>query len=106
MKELVSDKTHLAWIRTLPCAVTGSRVGVEAAHLRKGSGAGRNQKNDRYVLPLNSFEHKKQHQEGEITFWNRNGGLASARELSSELYDISGDTETALKLLREFRFSI
>lgn len=66
---------YLAWIRTLPCAVTG-RHPVEAAHLSTANpqyghfGRGKSQKApDRWALPLHADEHRKQHGMNEYRYW-------------------------------------
>lgn len=53
---------HLAFIRSLPCCVSGRRHGVEAAHVgRRGMG----QKcSDFETIPLNSLYHREQHRIG------------------------------------------
>lgn len=67
---------YLAFIRTLPCVVTGQH-GVEAAHLSYASpknghyGRGKSQKApDRWALPLCPDQHRKQHAMSEQAFWD------------------------------------
>lgn len=74
------SKSYLAFIRKLPCVLTG-REGVEAAHLSMAApkyghyGRGRGSKvSDRWVLPLSQAAHARQHQIGEDLFW-RNAGI-------------------------------
>ena len=70
------NKDYLAFIHELPCCVTG-RHGVEAAHLSMAApqyghyGRGKQRKaSDRWVLPLTSEEHARQHDIGEERFWS------------------------------------
>ena len=71
---------HLAWIRTLPCLVSGSRIDVEAAHVRYASmGHGKaetgvgTKPSDFWVVPLSAQMHRlsdeAQHQHGEPAWW-------------------------------------
>ena len=73
------DDAYLAWIRKLPCVVSG-RHPVEAAHLSAGNlayghaGRGRSQKaSDRWALPLAPDMHAIQHKGDEMTFWSERG---------------------------------
>lgn len=66
---------YLAFIRQLPCAVTGV-MGVEAAHLSFAKpalghyGRGKGTKvSDRWVLPLSPSQHREQHSMSEERFW-------------------------------------
>lgn len=74
---------YLAFIRLLPCAVTG-RTPVEAAHLSKAApewghaGRGKAQRaSDRWALPLTKAKHDEQHsgahKGGEMAFWDHYG---------------------------------
>lgn len=58
----VRSPAHLAFIRSLPCCVSGRTWGVEAAHVgMRGMG----QKcSDLETIPLNSIYHKEQHRIG------------------------------------------
>jgi uncharacterized protein DUF968 len=71
---------YLAFVRKLPCILTG-KYGVEAAHLSMAAteyghyGRGRGAKSpDRWALPLCSEAHRRQHEIGESLFW-RNAGV-------------------------------
>lgn len=75
----VLDRDYVAWIKKLPCVITG-RLGVEAAHvsfanMRAGaSGRGKGQKvSDRFCLPLVPEQHALQHSVGEQKFWSDYG---------------------------------
>lgn len=71
----VEDKDYLAWIRTLPCAVTGVRP-VDAAHIsyadnrygKLGRAKG-TKEDDRWAIPLSQNSHREQHSMGERRYW-------------------------------------
>lgn len=74
-----SRPTYLAWIRTLPCVLTG-QYGVDAAHLSAANdivghfGRGKAQKaDDTWVLPLVRALHDEQGSMNELEFWRRHG---------------------------------
>ena len=69
------DQSYLAFIRQVPCIVTGT-LPVEAAHLSTANpkychmGRGKGQKaHDRWALPLSPEEHRVQHSLGERLYW-------------------------------------
>lgn len=67
---------HLAWIRTLPCAVRSARCGsrVHAHHVRTGTGGGMGLKpDDRHTVPLCPAHHLELHNGGAMTFEARHG---------------------------------
>ncbi len=75
----VHSATHLEWLRTLPCAVTGGAP-VEAAHIRYGDmtygkrETGKSEKpDDKWCLPLSPVEHRKQHAMNEREYWRSVG---------------------------------
>ena len=66
---------HLAFIRKLPCLISGQH-GVEAAHVRYPCRAfgkrqtGKAEKpHDFWVVPLSSHWHRKQHNHGDEVVW-------------------------------------
>ncbi len=72
--------SYLAFIRSLPCAVSGSRSDIEAAHLSFACtplghyGRGKSSKSpDRWALPLSAESHRQQHSGNEELFWTRAG---------------------------------
>lgn len=72
--------SYLVFIRSLPCAVSGARSNIEAAHLSFACtplghyGRGKSSKApDRWALPLSSESHRQQHSGNEKLFWDRNG---------------------------------
>lgn len=64
---------HCTFVRGRACAMCGSTVAIEAAHVRLGSGAGIGQKPDdwRMVGLCGGADgcHQRQHRVGEPTFW-------------------------------------
>lgn len=100
------DPEHLAWLRTLPCAVTGRYERVEAAHIRhQTDGGGARKPSDKWAVPLSQVQHRKQHgiNMSEVSFWAEHGGIKKAKDLALNLHAISGNTPKALQLLKEFR---
>jgi hypothetical protein len=67
------SQAHLSFVRKHACAMCGSTVNIEAAHVRLGSGAGIGFKPDdfRAVGLCGGVEgcHARQHRVGERTFW-------------------------------------
>lgn len=78
--KLVKPKTprsaaYLAFVRGMPCAVSGVDYGVVAHHVRMhphGGGMGL-KPSDYRVVPLNQMRHLELHQHGEKTFWAKYG---------------------------------
>lgn len=74
-----NSETHLAFIRTLPCLITGAKPTtkiIEAAHIRYSSIAhgkretGKGEKpHDWWVVPLSQDKHREQHSMSEQDFW-------------------------------------
>lgn len=103
----VENEKHLAWIRTLPCVVTG-RLGVEAAHIRYADPAygkrdvGMAEKpDDRWTVPLAPELHREQHSVSEREFWVRHG--IDPCRVALALYAVSGDDEQATIILKHAR---
>lgn len=101
------DGKHLAWIRTLPCLVTGKRP-VEAAHIRYADpvygkrDVGKQEKpDDRWVVPLHPDMHREQHSGSEKAFWLKHGIDPCRAALA--LYAITGDDDQAQIILRNAR---
>lgn len=100
----IKNEKHLAFIRTLPCIVTGNDVSVEAAHIRYADpriakfNPGVGQKpHDYFVLPLCGDEHKKQHAMNERVYWQRLGIDPVFYALA--LYAASGDYEQGCRIV-------
>lgn len=110
--EPVKNSAHLAWLRTLPSAVSGME-GCEVAHINyadkrygKPERGKSTRADDRWCLPLTSLEHRDgpdaQHRTGhERAWWERHGIDATA--LASDLWRVSGDTDAALLILAHAR---
>ena len=99
------DGAHLAWIRTLPCVITGERP-VEAAHIRYGDPVygkretGKQEKpHDMWVLPLSVAKHREQHDQAEMVFWARHG--LDPLRIALALHACTGDDDQAYVVLRE-----
>lgn len=103
----VHDKDHLAWIRTLPCLITGTRP-VDPAHIRYGderygkraTGAGE-KAHDKYVVPLCRAKHDEQHAMNEVDFWIDHG--IDPVQVALALWANSGDDEIADVIIRAAR---
>lgn len=107
-----SALVHLAWIRTLPCLVTGQRGNVDAAHIRYGDrrlgkpAVGMGEKpEDRWTVPLLHSLHvgdgNSQHANGEKSWWQSHG--IDPVVVALALFGATGDTELALGILQEAR---
>jgi len=101
------DGKHLAWIRTLPCLVTGKRP-VEAAHIRYADpvygkrDVGKQEKpDDRWVVPLHPDMHREQHGGSEKAFWLKHG--IDPCRVALALYAITGDDEQSEIIIRNAR---
>jgi len=100
----VKEGGHLAFIRELPCVITGGYP-VEAAHIRymdmdygkRGSGAAE-KPDDRFCVPLTPNMHRAQHARGdERAFWEGVGLDPIAIALA--LYTCDQDRDTALAII-------
>ncbi len=103
----VENGKHLAWIRTLPCIVTGTRP-VEAAHIRyadpvygKRETGKAERPDDRWVIPLSPDMHRNQHSGSESAFWTKQG--IDPCRVALALYALSGDDEQAEIIIRNAR---
>lgn len=107
------DEKHLAYIRTLPCLVSGSNFNVEAAHIRYSDAAWRKvnpgnsaKPDDMWTVPLCAELHRldpinSQHSMNEREFWERHE--IDPLPIAQALYAISGNYEAGLKIIREAR---
>lgn len=108
----VRDESHLAFIRQLPCLITGTRYNVHAAHIRyadpryfkRAVGVGE-KPNDMWAVPLCGHEHMDgpdaQHKQNERAYWEKRGIDPVA--VAAALYCWSGDIEAGEQIVREFR---
>lgn len=100
----VHDEKHLAFIRQLPCIVTGENTTVEAAHVRMNDlrvakrkvGIGE-KPDDRWALPLSGEQHRRQHTMNERRFWEAVGIDPILYALA--LYAVSGDYERGVMIV-------
>lgn len=100
----VKAPAYLAWIRTLPCIVTGRRD-VEAAHIsypapeygKLGRGLA-SKESDRWTVPLCSAEHHKQHGMNERAYWQSLG--IDPCKVALALYGAYPDAELAMIVIR------
>lgn len=107
-KPRMKDDAHLAWIRGLPCLISGTRKRVEAAHIRYAdpafgkpeTGMG-HKSSDCWVVPLESDQHADQHKHGEREWWQSKG--IDPVPVALALYMASGDDEAAEVILRKAR---
>ncbi len=103
------SKSHLAFIRLLPCVACGHSAPSEAAHVRCGTDGGAALKpSDRYAVPLCTWCHTlgpyAQHVIGELTFWaNLKIDPWSA---AGALWTHSGDIEAGERIVFRARQAI
>jgi len=105
VKARAKDDDHLAFIRTLPCVITGTSP-VEAAHIRYASPpwgkpiTGIAQKpDDRWAVPLSAKKHQQQHSGSEVKFWQDHG--IDPLVTAARLWEVSGDHAAALRIIRD-----
>ena len=98
------DEKHLQFVRTLPCIVSKDNTSTEAAHIRYSDlrvakrkvGVGE-KPDDRWVLPLSSEQHRRQHAINERTYWKLVGIDPILYALA--LYAVSGDYEKGCEIV-------
>ena len=100
-----NDRTHLDWIKTLPCVISGERP-VDPAHIRYADRVygkrevGKAEKpDDRWVVPLCRRLHDEQHSMSERIFWARHG--LDPLRIALALHANTGDDDQALVILQE-----
>lgn len=107
-RERVKSQDHLAFIRTLPCLITGVTHLIEAAHVsfedlsygKFGRGYGQKEE-DRWTVPLHRVQHARQHSMNEREFW-RVVGIDPCR-VALALWNCNQDHETALLIIQANR---
>ena len=107
----IKDEAHCAWIRTLPCLITG-QTPAECAHIRFGdlrygklnSGMGQ-RPSDIWVVPLlpslHRLDNDSQHMMSELAFWQKH--RIDPCIVALALWAHSGDDEAAMHILRAAR---
>lgn len=102
----IRDERHRRFIASLCCIVSGASD-TQAAHIRKGSVCGIGLKpSDEMTIPLSVSEHALQHHIGEKIYWDDKGGIERVRKLASDLYSVTGDRKSAMKLIMGWRCEI
>jgi hypothetical protein len=88
----VEHPAYLAYVRTLPCTVSGKAPPSDPAHLRAAAEAygkratGKAEKpHDWWVLPLSREMHAEQHTRNELDWW-ASKGIPDPFALAAELY--------------------
>ena len=108
----IEREAHLAFIRSLPCVICGSRP-VDPAHLRaaspmlgKRAGGAGEKPNDCFVTPLCRQHHDEQQKRAEIWFW-RSYRIDNPWQLALALYAASTtkEAETAEQILEHRRIA-
>jgi hypothetical protein len=101
-------ESHLRFIRTLPCLISGRRP-VEAAHIRfadmrygKRPTGIAEKPDDHWVVPLHPDLHREQHAAGDELGWWKSKGIAPLR-VALALWLATGDEDLAEQILRENR---
>lgn len=89
---------HLAWLRKLPCLCCGRAAPSEAAHIRIGTdGAMGRKPGDRFSVPLNTECHRRQHNIGEVSFWQEKG--IDPTPIAERLWLVSGNMDQGIRTL-------
>lgn len=108
----VEDAAHLAFIRKLPCLVTGRTDRIEAAHIRYGDPSHRKPKSpmgrkpdDCWVVPLCAYVHREgpdaQHKANERVWWEER--RIDVLTTAERLFAASGDRDAALAIIEHAR---
>lgn len=101
------NRNHVAFIRTLPCVLCGTRRNVEAAHVKMGNPlygkepAGALRPDDDFVVPLCQKHHDEQHAMNEADFWMALD--IDPLRLALALSHATGDEERAEAIIRAHR---
>ena len=103
----VKADDHLAWIRTLPCLITG-KYPVEACHVRYHDArfgkpaVGMGEKpDDKWVVPMIPEAHREQHSMNERKFWYEQG--IDPVLVAAALWASTGDDEAARIIIEQNR---
>ena len=107
VKARTKNNAHLAFIRALPCIVSGVEGRTQAAHLRFASveygkpitGIG-GKPDDLWCLPLSVEMHDEQHRAGDELAWWQSKGISDPLRLCLRLYSVTGDEVAAKKIVR------
>ncbi len=96
----IRNKAHLAFVRTLPCVKCFLEDQIEAHHLTLGvNNAMARKAGDDCCLSLCRKHHFFLHAHGEFSFWS--GLPERALELAKKIFDITGNRDKAIELIKE-----
>ncbi len=103
----IRSEAHLAWVRELPCLVSG-RYGCEAAHIRyaeaalgKSEGGAAIKPGDVWVVPLSPPAHRDQHANNERAWWADKN--IDPLIVAALLYAVSGRDEQGCAIIAAAR---
>lgn len=105
----VQNRSHLDFIRRLPCLITGRTDHIEACHIRYADPiygkreVGKGEKpDDAWAVPLTRALHMMQHDAGNERLWWERHGIDPVR-VALALAHASGDNDAAELILRTAR---
>lgn len=105
----VENKTHLDFIRALPCLVCGAKS--QAAHIRHNDArylvttGGAEKPDDKWTVPLCEYHHGLQtHKSEGRLFWDEIG--IDAHALALMLFHVSPDIHTGRRVIIEWNNSL
>ena len=111
MNKRVKDRSHLEFIRQLPCVVCGDNTSTEAAHIRHGDrraakrSTGLAEKaDDTWTLPLCGDCHRLQHGMNETAFWKGYG--IDPIFVALALFRVAGDQSAGELIIAEARHGL
>lgn len=102
-----NDPSHLRFVGSLPCLITGRRPS-EACHIRypdprygKRETGLSEKAHDKFTVPMHADLHREQHSMNERAFWDRYG--IDPIRVALALWANSGDDEVCEQILNENR---
>ena len=95
------SKAYLAWVRSLPCCVTGKTDGVVAHHLLRGTGekCGGRRSGDNWAIALHWKVHDALHADGNEERFLAERGMDDPVDLATRLHAEWTD-EQGLRVVR------
>lgn len=100
----IRSKAHIAFLRQLPCCVTGHPSGPPHHLLRGSDKCGGRTAGDNFALPMCPEMHDALHHDGDETKFLGSHGI-DGPALANALYAATGDHEQGLRVLRELERS-
>lgn len=100
--EIIRDREHLDWIKTLPCLVSGFSP-CDPHHIKRGWLMGGVTPSDNRAIPLTRVNHSLLHNEGELRFLYKLGGWGKCLVIGKQLHEVTLDTDKAMELIRRFK---